>query len=301
MAVIRPFSLDQRRAALSALSRDTLSALTARAALAVRDRRSAAAHVDALLGLTSADFGALLSHLSRDELKAICAALALPSDGREKQTLIDRRLGIEGSPASTAADRGDEPIQGSLPLGSTARASSRTPTPGRPACPDAAPSAPDPGAKLTREQLERYLWAAADVLRGSIDSSDYKNYIFGLLFLKRLSDRFAEECEALIAEGIDPEDRDEHQFYVPPRARWAEIARATTAIGEVLNRASEALEEHSSVASPIRWRSCCPMFARSTTCPICAGWARFARSRRRAIAMSTAAPMCAMPAKKCAS
>jgi type I restriction enzyme M protein len=63
-----------------------------------------------------------------------------------------------------------------------------------------------PGDKLTRDKLERYLWSAADILRGSIDSSDYKNYIFGLLFLKRLSDRFDEECDALVAEGADIED-----------------------------------------------------------------------------------------------
>jgi len=62
-----------------------------------------------------------------------------------------------------------------------------------------------PAAKLTREQLDGYLWAAADILRGSIDSSDYKNFIFGLLFLKRLSDRFEEECEELVKEGADPE------------------------------------------------------------------------------------------------
>ena len=102
---------------------------------------------------------------------------------------------------------------------------------------------PDPNAKLTREQLERYLWAAADILRGSIDSSDYKNYIFGLLFLKRLSDRFNEECEALIKERLDPEDHDEHQFFVPKRARWSEIQKAATGLGELLNKASEALEE----------------------------------------------------------
>ena len=101
----------------------------------------------------------------------------------------------------------------------------------------------DSDAKLTRGQLEGYLWAAADILRGSIDSSDYKNFIFGLLFLKRLSDRFEEEWEELVNEGADPEDPDEHQFFVPKRARWPEIQKAATGLGEVLNKASAALEE----------------------------------------------------------
>jgi type I restriction enzyme M protein len=99
------------------------------------------------------------------------------------------------------------------------------------------------GEKLTRERLERYLWSAADILRGSIDAADYKNFIFGLLFLKRLSDRFDEECHALRTEGDDPEDPDEHQFFVPKRARWAEIQKVATALGEALNKACAALEE----------------------------------------------------------
>lgn len=106
-----------------------------------------------------------------------------------------------------------------------------------------APTPLDPTAKLTREQLEGYLWAAADILRGSIDSSDYKSFIFGLLFLKRLSDRFEEECEELRKEGANPEDPDEHQFFVPKRARWPEIQKSATGLGEVLNKASAALEE----------------------------------------------------------
>ncbi|HEV3077028.1 MAG TPA: class I SAM-dependent DNA methyltransferase [Thermoanaerobaculia bacterium] len=97
---------------------------------------------------------------------------------------------------------------------------------------------------MTVERLERHLWSAADILRGSIDSSDYKNYIFGLLFLKRLSDRFEEERQALEAAGDDPKDRDNYRdFFVPPGARWAEIRKHATGLGEALNTASSALEQ----------------------------------------------------------
>lgn len=109
--------------------------------------------------------------------------------------------------------------------------------------PDAEPIQLRTGEKLTVDRLERYLWSAADILRGSIDSSDYKNYIFGLLFLKRLSDRFAEECDALAKEGDDPEDKDNHQFFVPKRARWSEIQKVATDLGSALNKACAQLED----------------------------------------------------------
>ena len=110
---------------------------------------------------------------------------------------------------------------------------------------------PDPPArKLGVAQLEAYLWSAADILRGSIDSSDYKTYIFGLLFLKRLSDRFEEEAEKLVADGVPDTvawtDPDEHQFFVPDRARWSAIQKTATNIGETLNKACAALEEENS-------------------------------------------------------
>lgn len=54
--------------------------------------------------------------------------------------------------------------------------------------------------KLTQQELESHLWKSADILRGSIDSSDYKNYIFGLLFLKRINDTFVEQQEKLLKE-----------------------------------------------------------------------------------------------------
>ena len=100
---------------------------------------------------------------------------------------------------------------------------------------------------LTSQALQSKLWQAADILRGQIDSSDYKNYIFSMLFLKRLSDRFDEEVELAVNSGVPRvvavSDIDEHQFAVPESARWANISSATMALGEALNVASDAIEE----------------------------------------------------------
>ena len=101
--------------------------------------------------------------------------------------------------------------------------------------------------KLTREALNNHLWQAADYLRGSIDSSDYKVYILGFLFLKRLSDRFEEEARERILEGVPAdiayEDPDEHEFFVPERARWEQLKKTTVNIGEALNKACASLED----------------------------------------------------------
>lgn len=102
-------------------------------------------------------------------------------------------------------------------------------------------------AKLTRSELENHLWKSADILRGSIDSSDYKIYIFGFLFLKRLSDRFEEEAQECIRSGLSPDiaysDPDEHEFFLTERARWSELKKLTTGIGDQLNKACAAIED----------------------------------------------------------
>ena len=74
---------------------------------------------------------------------------------------------------------------------------------------------------LTEAELEGKLWNAANILRGQIDSSDYKNYIFSMLFLKRLSDRFEEEVENAVLDGVKrevAESRDHVQLRGPDHA-----------------------------------------------------------------------------------
>ncbi len=99
---------------------------------------------------------------------------------------------------------------------------------------------------LTLSQLENHLWRAADILRGSIDSGDYKHYIFGLLFFKRLSDVWEEEYEERLARYHDADlaaDPDEHRFDIPKGHFWKDVRKHTTDIGTHLNAAFRAIED----------------------------------------------------------
>lgn len=101
-------------------------------------------------------------------------------------------------------------------------------------------------AKLTQQELERHLWGAADILRGTVDAADYKQYIFGLLFYKRLCDVWDEEFEALLAETGDRDeaaDPDEHRFHIPREHRWDELRKHATQVGQRLNNALAAIED----------------------------------------------------------
>jgi type I restriction enzyme M protein len=212
-----------KRDVLAHLTHDELLAVVDRFSLAVPDRRANEGLVAAVAASKKATLAEILPGYARDRLKELCRALGLDDSGKEKAAIVERILGGKSDSAPSVRPSGVKASAAAVPAAEQIELSLSA-------------------GKLTIDALERYLWSAADILRGSIDSSDYKGFIFGLLFLKRLSDRFEEECEALVAAGDDPEDRDNHQFFVPKRARWGEIQRIATNVGEALNKACSALE-----------------------------------------------------------
>jgi len=95
------------------------------------------------------------------------------------------------------------------------------------------------GSRLSLQQLEQFLWRSADILRGKIDSSDYKKYIFGLLFYKRISDVWDEEYNKVMKEYNDEELAKadyNHRFQVPKDCQWKVIAEQAENIGQKLNQ-----------------------------------------------------------------
>ena len=101
-------------------------------------------------------------------------------------------------------------------------------------------------SQLTLQELESHLWGTANILRGSIDSGDFKHYIFGLLFYRRLCDVWEEEYERKLNQYGDEElaaDPDEHRFHIPEGNFWKDIRKHTTNIGEHLNAAFHAIED----------------------------------------------------------
>lgn len=100
---------------------------------------------------------------------------------------------------------------------------------------------------MTQQQLERYLWGAATQLRGTIDAGDYKQYIFPLLFFKRICDVYDEEFEKALEEsGGDMEYAgfaENHHFQIPDGSHWSDVRETTTNVGLALQNAMREIEK----------------------------------------------------------
>ena len=99
---------------------------------------------------------------------------------------------------------------------------------------------------ITQNRLESYLWGAATLLRGVIDAGDYKQFIFPLLFFKRISDVYDEEfANALNESGGDIDYAafgENHRFQVPDGAHWKVVRTVTKSVGAALQNAMREIE-----------------------------------------------------------
>lgn len=100
---------------------------------------------------------------------------------------------------------------------------------------------------MTQQELEKYLWGAAIALRGTIDAGDYKQYIFPLLFFKRISDVYDEEFANALAESNGDLEyaafAENHHFQIPDGAHWNDVREKTVNIGAALQEAMRAIEQ----------------------------------------------------------
>lgn len=99
--------------------------------------------------------------------------------------------------------------------------------------------------RLTQRELESYLWGAATLLRGLVDASDYKQYIFPLMFFKRLSDVWDEDYREALADTSDERyatDTANDRFIIPAGAHWKDVRTAPRDVGRALLSAFLAIE-----------------------------------------------------------
>ncbi|CAK2484084.1 type I restriction-modification system subunit M [Vibrio crassostreae] len=101
--------------------------------------------------------------------------------------------------------------------------------------------------KLTLSQLEQYLSKAAWILKGPVDASDFKVYIFPLLFFKRISDVYDEEYRVALEESGGDEEYasmpEMHRFEIPTGCHWRDVRETTTNVGITIEDALRGIEQ----------------------------------------------------------
>lgn len=229
-----------KRIILSVFDRDDLKSVIDEFEIDEVDRRSADVMRSKISRMRRATPEVLLGFLNKDGLKQICKEMDLKVNGR-KDELISRVL--NGNGKKTQARLGENIMsqtteQQQIPFKPESENGKRKKKPER----------------LTLARLERKLLEACDILRGNMDASEFKEYIFGMLFLKRMSDQFDDDKETLRKEladkGMKPslikkqlENPKKFDFFVPPEAHWDNIKHLKESVGDGLNKALAAMEE----------------------------------------------------------
>lgn len=100
--------------------------------------------------------------------------------------------------------------------------------------------------RITIDELESYLWNSAVLLRTNIDAGSYKQYIFPLLFFKRICDVYDEECEQILTDYDGDEDalewEENHRFIVPKGHHWKDVREVPENVGKAIVEAFHAIE-----------------------------------------------------------
>lgn len=103
---------------------------------------------------------------------------------------------------------------------------------------------------ITQSELETYLWGAATLLRGYIDAGDYKQFIFPLMFFKRLCDVYDEE-RALSLDELGDDFPEYHRFIIPDGAHWRDVREITANVGMAIQAAMREIEKANPVLDGI--------------------------------------------------
>ena len=102
-------------------------------------------------------------------------------------------------------------------------------------------------SRISQEELERYLWSSAVLLRTHIDAGSYKQYIFPLLFFKRICDVYDEECAQILKEYDGDTEalnfEENHRFIVPQGAHWQDVRSVSENVGVAIVKALRAIEK----------------------------------------------------------
>ena len=100
--------------------------------------------------------------------------------------------------------------------------------------------------RISQQDLETYVWGAATILRGLVDAGDYKQFVFPLLFFKRLSDVWDEEYARALDQSQDANyalDTANDRFVIPEKARWEDVRGKSKSVGSALQKAMRAIEK----------------------------------------------------------